>query len=143
MSRGVRHYQNPLFQAASSRETEIVAFSLCNNGLETAISPAERIHALYKNQQLWSALVKDVSLEANGLPAPIKKQITELGDWAMRYSTIAMTSELSLAPLVQVNQDMIDGLRGQAGMAQPPAPAADQGAQSGGKPAEFGAALAI
>jgi flagellar biosynthesis activator protein FlaF len=134
MSRGVRHYQNPIFDAASSRETEIVAFSLCNTGLESAVTPADRIHALYKNQQLWSAIVKDVALEANGLPGEIKKQIIDLGDWAMRYSTLAMTSELSLAPLMQVNRDMIEGLR-----AQRAAPDAEAAA----KPAELVAALAV
>ena len=114
MSRGLRHYQNPLFDAASPRESEIVAFSLCNAGLEAAVTPADRIKALYKNQQLWSLIVKDVGLEGNGLPAGLKAQLAELGSWAMSYSIVAMTNDVSLAPLVQVNQDMIEGLRSQA-----------------------------
>jgi flagellar biosynthesis regulator FlaF len=121
MSRGLRHYQKPGFDAASPRESEIVAFSLCNSGLESAVTPAERINALYKNQQLWSMVVKDVGLEGNGLPPDLKAQLAELGRWAMSYSIIAMSSDVSLAPLVRVNQDMIEGLRSQAA---PPAPLA-------------------
>jgi flagellar protein FlaF len=113
MSRGLRHYQRPIFDAASPRESEIVAFSLSNAGLTAAVTPADRIRALYKNQQLWSAIVKDVALDENGLPADLKLRIGDLGRWAMAYSTIAMTNDVSLAPLMQVNEDMIEGLRAQ------------------------------
>ena len=123
MSRGLRHYQKPLFDAASPRESEIVAFSLCNAGLEAAITPADRIKALYKNQQLWSLIVKDVGLDGNGLPADLKTRLAELGSWAMSYSIVAMANDVSLAPLMQVNQDMIDGLRSQVSHVVPnPAP---------------------
>ena len=114
MPRGLRQYQNPSFDAASPRESEIVAFSLCNAGLECAREPIDRIKALYKNQQLWSAIHKDVALEENGLPPELKAQIAELSRWAMAYSTVAMARELSIEPLMRVNQDMIEGLRAQS-----------------------------
>jgi len=114
MSRGVRHYQNPSYDAATPRENEIVAFRLANAGLEAASNQDERIRALFKNQQLWSVILKDVGTEENGLPSDLKAQIAELSLWAMTYSTVAMTRDLALEPLLRVNQDMVDGLRAQA-----------------------------
>ncbi len=130
MSRGMRHYQSPAYDAATPRENEIVAFRLANAGLEAASNQAERIRALYKNQQLWSVILKDVGTEENGLPSDLKAQIAELSLWAMTYSTIAMTKDLALEPLLRVNQDMADGLRAQtAGALARTAGAASQGAR--------------
>ncbi len=120
MPRGLRQYQNPALDAASPRESEIVAFTLCNAGLEKAATPVERIGALYKNHQLWSTIVKDVAMDGNGLPVELKSQISDLGRWAMAYSIVAMANDVAIAPLMQVNQDMVDGLRAQA---PPPAAA--------------------
>lgn len=125
MSRGMRHYQNPAYDAATPRENEIVAFRLANAGMEAASNPAERIRALSKNQQLWSVILKDVGTEENGLPSGLKSQIAELSLWAMTYSTIAMTRDLALEPLLRVNQDMAEGLRSQIASAANNVPATE------------------
>lgn len=98
---------------ASPRETEILAFGLCNARLGRATDPVARIEALNKTHQLWSLLVRDLAGEGNGLPGPVRQQLIELGFWAMHYSLTAMGRSLSLQPLIDVNQNIIDGLRAQ------------------------------
>jgi flagellar protein FlaF len=113
----MRHYQNPGLQAATPQESEAVAFAMCNAALGSIADGRQRVHALHKNHQLWSFIVKDVAKETNRLPADLKRRIAELGLWSMRYSVAAMANDLPVQPLIQVNQDMIDGLRAQTGNA--------------------------
>src|SRR5690348_5972376 len=119
MHRGMRHYQSPGLQAATPQESEAIAFAMCNAALGNAADGRQRVEALHRNHQLWSMIVKDVAKETNSLPADLKRRIGELGLWSMRYSVAAMESDLSMAPLIQVNQDMIDGLRAQKSQPQP------------------------
>ncbi|HTW26862.1 MAG TPA: flagellar biosynthesis regulator FlaF [Acetobacteraceae bacterium] len=110
----VQRYQVSGLEAVAPRETEIVAFTICNERLAGAADARARIEALHKTHQLWSLIVRDVAMEANGLPADLKTNLTDLGIWAMTYCIHAMAMDLPLAPLVQVNADMIEGLRAQA-----------------------------
>ncbi len=99
---------------ASPREAEILAFGLCNARLANAHNLRARVEALHKNQQLWSALVRDLASAGNALPDDLKQQLIDLGFWSMRYGVIAASSDLPLEPLISVNQNILDGLRGQA-----------------------------
>lgn len=98
---------------ASPRETEILAFGLCNARLGKATDVLARIDALHKTHQLWSLLVRDLAGEGNQLPQPVKESLLSLGFWAMGYSVAAAGRDLPLLPLIEVNQNMIDGLRAQ------------------------------
>ena len=99
---------------ASAREAEILAFSLCNARMHNAADTPSRIAALHQNHQLWSALVRDLSGDANQLPLEIKQQLIALGLWSMRYGTLATAQDLPLTPLIAVNRNIADGLKGQA-----------------------------
>lgn len=96
---------------ASPRETEILAFGLCNARLKACRDATSRIDALNKTHQLWSLLVRDLASNANRLPESLKKQLVDLGFWAMGYSVAAMGRDLALQPLIEVNQNILDGLR--------------------------------
>ena len=96
---------------ATPRETEMLAFGLCNARLRSALDVASRIDALNKTHQLWSLLVRDLAGSANRLPSELKKQLIDIGFWAMSFSVSAMGREVSLQPLIEVNQNMIDGLK--------------------------------
>lgn len=96
---------------ASPRETEILAFGLCNARLKACRDAGSRIDALNKTHQLWSLLVRDLASNANRLPESLKKQLVDLGFWAMGYSVAAMGRNLALQPLIEVNQNILDGLR--------------------------------
>uniref|UniRef100_A0A8J4M701 Flagellar biosynthesis regulatory protein FlaF n=1 Tax=Acidicaldus sp. TaxID=1872105 RepID=A0A8J4M701_9PROT len=113
-------YEAARRQAALPQDNEILIFTQINAELAKASDRPSRIHALFRNQRLWSSLVKDLALDSNRLDAEVKQQITELGVWAMQYSIQAMREDLPLEPLLRVNRDMIEGLRAQPVMAAAP-----------------------
>ena len=114
MQRGDVYFQAPDLGGASAREAEILAFGLCNARLSRATDSKSRIDALHKTHQLWSLLVRDLAGDTNQLPKPLKDELISLGFWAMRYSVAAAGQDLPLQPLIDVNQNIADGLRLQA-----------------------------
>jgi len=106
-------YQRTSEASVQSRETESAAFKLVTRDLEAALTGPERIRALGRNHLLWSLLVKDMSLAENKLPAGLKEQLTSLGLWSMRYSTLAVLNNLPVEPLVAVNRNILAGIAGQ------------------------------
>ena len=119
MVRNASYFRTPQLGGATPRETEILAFGLCNDRLSRADTPRARVEALHKTHQLWSLLVKDLELPGNALPAKLKQQLLSLGIWAMIYSTRAIAENLQVRPLIDVNRDMIEGLRMQLGETDP------------------------
>lgn len=128
MNRNLAQYETARRFAATAQDNEILIFTNANAlltqaqtaGIKTGDAKT-RISALFNNQRLWSAIVKDLALETNQLPAELKRNLTELGVWAMQYSTRAMSEDLPLDPLINVNRDMIEGLQAQR-PAPPPRP---------------------
>jgi len=120
MQRTASYFRTPQIGAATPRETEILAFGLCNDRLTRAATPRERIEALGKTQQLWSLLVNDLGAEGNRLPDELKQNLLRLGFWAMDYATRAILQDLPLEPLIGLNRDMIEGLRAQVSVKAPP-----------------------
>ncbi|MGC8523960.1 MAG: flagellar biosynthesis regulator FlaF [Acidibrevibacterium sp.] len=124
MNRNLAQYETARRFTATPQDNEILIFSNANAMLANAktADAKTRISALFHNQRLWSAIVKDLALETNQLPADLKQNLTDLGIWAMQYSTRAMGEDLSLDPLIAVNRDMIEGLQAQRAAAPPPLP---------------------
>ena len=96
---------------ATPRETEALAFGFCNVRLAKARSLQERLAALHKTHLLWSILVRDLGHVTNRLPVSLRNELVALGVWAMGYSLAAMTNGASLQPLIDVNQNLAEGLR--------------------------------
>ncbi len=70
------------------------------------------MRALAKNQQLWSLLLRDVGSSSNDLPQVLKSDLMSLGFLTLRETITAMgDGGRSVAGLIQVNEDMIEGLR--------------------------------
>lgn len=95
----------------SPRETEVLAFGLCNARLKSFNDARSRIDALNKTHQLWSLLVRDLAGNANKLPSDLKTQLVDIGFWAMGYCVAAMGSDVSVQPLIDVNQNILEGLK--------------------------------
>jgi flagellar protein FlaF len=110
MHHGARRYQRASEATLSARETEQAAFATIIRALEEADTDPKRIRTLGRNHDLWSALVKDLAMDSNQLPAPLKSGLIELGLWSMRYSTLAILKKLPLEPLITVNRNIADGL---------------------------------
>lgn len=117
MRNGAQRYRDIADTTRSARQTEIAAFALVIRDLEDANQPNApttlRIAALGRAHDLWSLLVRDLARDGNGLPQTLKTQLVDLGLWAMRYSTLAILKDLPLSPLIEVCQNVLDGLRAQ------------------------------
>jgi len=98
----------------SARETEQAAFASIIRSLEDADTHQKRVRSLGRNHDLWSTLLKDLALQGNQLPTPLKDELIGLGAWSMRYSTLALLKDLPLQPLIDVNRNIADGLAMQA-----------------------------
>ncbi len=92
----------------------MAAFAAINIRLSTASNEIDRVKALSRNHELWSMQLKDIALSSNPLPPVLKKDLTELGFFSMRYSTLAISRSLPVQPLVEINDQMIEGLRMQS-----------------------------
>ncbi len=126
MSYGSTQYDRSAGKALAPRDLEAAAFAFVNELLENAREAQERVAALGRNHRLWSLLLTDVGMSNNGLPTILKKDLVSVGSWSMSYSIAAMGRDLPLAPLIDVNRDMMEALRlnsisyGSAAAAAPP-----------------------
>ena len=112
MSYGAHQYRRSEGSALSPRETEAAAFAFVNRLLVQDGNRNARMRGLVKNQQLWSLLLRDVGSSSNALPEVLKSDLMSLGLLIMRETIAAMgDSGRAVAHLVQVNEDMIEGLR--------------------------------
>ncbi len=112
MSYGAHQYRRSEGSALSPRETEAAAFAFVNRLLDRNGSEGGRMRGLVKNQQLWSLLLRDVGSSNNGLPQVLKSDLMSLGLVVLRETIAAMgDTDHSTEGLIQVNEDMIAGLR--------------------------------
>ncbi|BCK77654.1 flagellar protein FlaF [Acetobacter aceti NBRC 14818] len=120
MSYGIKRYnQNSAIQM-TSRQIEVMAFGQTILLLKNAQNQKERIHALSMNQKLWSSIILETSVEDNGIPDTMRKDLLNLAIWSTRYSIRAMLHDIPLNPLIDINQDMLDGLRQNNNTHNPP-----------------------
>ncbi len=98
----------------SARDTELAAFASVTRGLEEFTTERDRLTALGRNHELWSILIKALASDANRLPDTLKSQLIDIAAWSMRYSTLAILHNLPLAPLIEVNRNIAEGLAAQA-----------------------------
>jgi flagellar protein FlaF len=107
-------YQKANETAFCAQETERAAFRSVNRDLEVGTEGPARVRAIGRNHALWSLLVKDLAQADNRMPAGIKDGLIGLGLWSMRYSTQALLQNLPVAPLIEVNDNVLAGLLAQA-----------------------------
>ncbi|MEL6213420.1 MAG: flagellar biosynthesis regulator FlaF [Pseudomonadota bacterium] len=107
-----RATQNP-------RELEYRAFCEATARLERADADGRAdlkmlIDAIHFNRQLWGALAADCRRDDNGLPVETRRSIVSLTQWVSDYSSSVMREGEAIAPLVEINRMMMDGLSGKA-----------------------------
>ncbi|MCE0744361.1 flagellar biosynthesis regulator FlaF [Acetobacter sicerae] len=120
MSYGIKRYNQNSATQMTSRQIEVMAFGQTILLLKNAKNQKERIHALTMNQKLWSSILLETSVEDNEIPDVIRKDLLNLAIWSTRYSIRAMLHDISLKPLIDINQDMLDGLRQNTNNQNPP-----------------------
>jgi flagellar protein FlaF len=71
----------------------------------------ERIRAVANNRRLWLTMQMDLLSEDNALPDDLKGRLLSIAFWVGRYSLQAMKGEASVAPLIAVNKQIMEGMR--------------------------------
>lgn len=71
--------------------------------------------ALWENERIWMALRDDLAEPGNTFPADLKAALISLALWVERETQTVMGGGGTVAPLVEVNRNIIRGLSGDAG----------------------------
>jgi flagellar biosynthesis activator protein FlaF len=111
----VRAYQQAAQRAELPRDLEYRLMGDVTRALmdAAALDPkdfAGRIGPLDWNRRVWSALALDCSSEQNALPPPVRAQIISLSIWVGRHTSAVMRREAEIAPLIDVNRAIMQGL---------------------------------
>ncbi|HUN51678.1 MAG TPA: flagellar biosynthesis regulator FlaF [Candidatus Sulfotelmatobacter sp.] len=78
---------------------------------------AKAHETLHWNQRMWIALQTDLAADGNQLPDGLKAQLISLATWVDKYTMKVMQRRAPLAPLIQVNRAIMEGLASSAGAA--------------------------
>ena len=72
---------------------------------------------------MWIAMQTDLAAEGNKLPDALKAQLISLAMWVDKYTLKVMQKREPLAPLIEVNRAIMEGLAASAsaGASQNPA----------------------
>lgn len=102
---------------ASPRDAEYRAFAEATRKL-LAVAEEGRadlrrlIDAVHLNRSLWATLASDCADSKNQLPSETRALIISLARWVSLYSSDVMRNKESVAPLIDVNRIIMDGLAG-------------------------------
>ena len=118
----VAAYQQANRNSENPRQTEYRAFAIFTRALEEAEAEGSIavVKAVADNRQLWLTLQIDLASSENKLPKELKAQLISIAIWVDRYSNAAMKGEASLDPLISVNKQIMEGLKGAPNQEQAP-----------------------
>ncbi|RUT26241.1 hypothetical protein C0V97_07670 [Asaia sp. W19] len=117
MHPGLRAYKAVADTSMTGREAEIACFTMMIDELSRAEQDASmRMKALDRHQKLWSLIMKANIIDSGLTPDEERALIIDLADKAQRYGIQAILDDrLTLNPLIDIAQDVLDGLTGVAG----------------------------
>jgi flagellar protein FlaF len=101
--------------AANPRDNEYRAFGMVINRLAQAENHTAVIEACHLNNRLWSTLTADLSRPENPLPNDLKARLISLAIWTYRHSAKVMKGEATPQALIELNREIMIGLKGAAG----------------------------
>lgn len=67
--------------------------------------------ALQENLQLWAELRRDLAAPATTLPPDLCAALVAIADWVERHTALVLDRRARVAPLLEVNRHILDGLR--------------------------------
>ncbi|WP_428392496.1 flagellar biosynthesis regulator FlaF [Lichenicoccus sp.] len=100
----------PLPTPQAAREEESLVFRLAARRLRDAADRKARNAALGINHEIWSHMFRDLNAAENRLPPILKQDCLTLARWSLDYSTRALLKDLPLQPLIDINEQVADGL---------------------------------
>lgn len=80
--------------------------------------------ALWQNQQIWLALKSDLALPDNSLEPQLRAGLLSLAIWVGRQTQAVLGGGGRIAPLIEINQNVLAGLEAEGH----PSPALAEGA---------------
>ena len=104
--------------AKSPREVEYELFARVTRALQSAGpagSGSKVAQAIVDNTQLWTELAADLASPGNKLPEGLKGQLLSLAMFSIRHGNRVLASGGNVSALVDINLNMMKGLRGQGG----------------------------
>jgi len=116
----LKAYQTTASLSENPRDTEYRLFGQVTKALMEAekLDKSEisrRMDALHWNRRVWSVLASDCSSEGNRLPDMLRANIISLSIWVGKYTSMVMRNEDEIAPLIEVNRIIMQGLSPQNG----------------------------
>jgi flagellar protein FlaF len=111
-------YQNTQRITEDSRSTEYRLFGQVTGALidvqKTGHNGGPLVEAVDWNKKLWRTLAADCMDERNQLPQDVRAKIVSLSLWIAKYSRQVTRNGAPLDPLIEVNRNMMQGLKGAA-----------------------------
>ncbi|WP_188054546.1 MULTISPECIES: flagellar biosynthesis regulator FlaF [unclassified Sphingosinithalassobacter] len=71
------------------------------------------VRPLHRNREMWSTFATDCAAQGNGLPAELRAQIVSIALWVDRHTSAVMAGRESIGDLIDVNRNIMEGLRGE------------------------------
>lgn len=114
--RARKAYQTSLSSVLSDREADAQCFRRLIADLKSVEHStifSERREALSKHQRLWSLIQKANSYDSGLIPNEDRLLFNRLADQAQKYGIRAiLNSDLPITPLIEMAQNVLDGLTG-------------------------------
>ena len=110
----LKAYQQTQKKFANPRDIEYRVFAQITSALintkELPRTDQRLISAVTRNRELWSTLAVDCADGGNQLPKELRAQIVSLSLWVSRYTSTVMREKADLAPLIDINRTIMEGL---------------------------------
>lgn len=121
----LKAYQTTAARAENPRQTEYRLFGQVTRALMEAEKMdksmiRERMDALDWNRRMWSVLGADCSVQGNGLPDVVRANIISLSIWVNKHTSLVMRNQEEIAPLIEINRIIMQGLAPQQEEQAPP-----------------------
>ena len=114
----LKAYQKAQVAVESPRIIEYRLFGQITGALMDAKSSGAKgtplVDVIDRNRRLWSMLAGDCMSDGNELPKELRAQIVSLAIWVSKYSTDVMRQGASLDPLIDINRNIMQGLKSAA-----------------------------
>jgi flagellar protein FlaF len=111
----IKAYQKAQAASENPRDVEYRLFGQVTRALMDAENLDRRdfrrlVDAIDWNRRMWSTLAADCTSAGNQLPETIRAQIISLSLWVSRYSSQVVREGAKIAPLIEVNKNIMEGL---------------------------------
>lgn len=132
---GVAVYRRAQENVEDPRRIEIMLLQRVNAQMREADGkgPVDRLYAAWQNRRLWNAFRVDIlaqDMSGTGLDNELKARLINISLWVDNFHVAVQKQDKLLAPMVEVNEMIVEGLRMSIENSKPaaqPAAAAPEG----------------